>query len=68
MRGVASHQLCLSAEIAVRQYKTLRDNKGCSISVEIMAAIVPIVLENAEGQYSVLKLHADCHCTECKEC
>ena len=54
MRGVASHQLCLSAEIAVRQYKTLKDSKGCSISVEIMAAIVPIVLENAEGQYSVL--------------
>ena len=35
----------------------MRDSKGCRIAVEIyiyMAAIVPIVLETAEGQYSVL--------------
>ena len=29
--------------------ETLRDSKGCS---EFMAAFVPIVLENVEGQYS----------------
>ena len=34
----------------------LRDSKGCRIAVEFMAAIVPIVLENVEGQYSVLKM------------
>ena len=34
--------------------QAVENAEGCRIAVEIMAAIVPIVLENAEGQYSVL--------------
>ena len=52
IRGVVSHCACLLKSGSRKHRGIVRD--ACRIAVEIMPAIVPLVLEDAEGQYSVL--------------
>ena len=51
IRSVASHCACL-LKSGSRNRGIVRD--ACRIAVEILAAVVTLVLEDAEGQYSVL--------------